>query len=82
MTYKDRLLEEHTALADKIAKLTAFLALPGFKDLPEVDRTLLRAQLAHMLAYAYVLEERLGRELIDFIRVPEYTPFLQELLQY
>jgi hypothetical protein len=70
MTYKVRLSEEHTALGDKITKLTAFLPTPGFEDLHEVDRTLLRAQLAHMRHYIYVLEERMDRAQVEHTKVP------------
>lgn len=70
MTYKVRLLEEHTALADKITKLTSFIGTPGFADLHEVDRTLLRAQLSHMRHYIHVLEERMDRAQVEYTKVP------------
>ncbi len=52
--------EELDALAEKIAKVFAFLGSDAYQRLGERDRKLLNHQLRHMLSYRYVLAERLA----------------------
>jgi hypothetical protein len=61
MTYKDRLLEEHAALADKLTKLSKFMDSDACVELPAADVTLLLAQESHMTGYIRVLETRMTR---------------------
>ena len=58
--FRTRMKEELDALSEKIAKLFAFLGSDVYRRLGERDRELLNLQLQHMLAYRFVLSERLA----------------------
>jgi len=58
----ERMVEEHIELADRIAKLRAFMGEGDIYDRMEsLDRRLLRAQARAMETYQLVLELRLWR---------------------
>lgn len=60
--YQQRVLDEQTALADKLVKLTKFIsASDAFAALPDEDKVLLREQRDHMSAYHDVLRRRIER---------------------
>ena len=59
MPYQQRVVDEHRELAERLEKLAAFLVTNTFADLPDVERSLLEAQSAHMRAYLTVLEVRI-----------------------
>jgi len=58
--YIERMKYEFRELADRIAKLSAFIvSSPIFKHLPADERDLMQAQLGHMRGYHDVLETRI-----------------------
>ena len=61
MGYHERMLDEQTALTEKLVKLRQYIATLEFCELEEIDRNLLTAQSAHMAAYSDVLSRRRAR---------------------
>ena len=59
--YKTRVLDERSALHDKIDKLAAFLKTPTYSGLDDEDRALLSQQLRAMRNYIDILDERISR---------------------
>lgn len=59
-TFKDRLVEEHSALHEKIEKLSVFIKENKiFNDLSDKQQKLLKRQLEVMLEYQQILIERI-----------------------
>jgi hypothetical protein len=59
--HQQRVVDEQSALAEKVVKLAAFIsANPTFKALPEREQALLRQQLQHMDGYRDILVERIA----------------------
>jgi hypothetical protein len=59
--HQQRVVDEQTQLADKIAKLTAFINGPKWgTDVSPPERSRLRRQLAVMEQYDAILLERIG----------------------
>jgi hypothetical protein len=58
---------ESAELVDRKQKLASFInsGNPLFEQLPDVDQTLLRAQLSAMTAYSDILQLRLERALAN-----------------
>lgn len=60
--WQNRVIEEKTALDEKIVKLRAFVDTEGFFERVEAeDRTLLYTQLGAMQSYSLVLGHRIAR---------------------
>jgi hypothetical protein len=59
--YKQRVVEEATALSIKIDSLEKFTKGATIQSLPEVDRLLLILQLQTMQTYRYILSQRIQR---------------------
>lgn len=57
--HQRRVLIERTDLADKLAKLRAFIVTPRFETLPVYEQSLLSEQAVHMQGYLDVLEQRI-----------------------
>ena len=57
--HQQRVVDEKTALDEKISKLTPFLAGPIYQGLDAAERIRLRAQLAVMREYSDILTERI-----------------------
>lgn len=57
-----RVIGEKAQLDDRLAKLTAFIKTPGFKDLSAKSQGLLTAQAGAMGEYSDLLKERLELE--------------------
>lgn len=59
-TFKDRLVEEHAALNEKIEKLSNFIEQSEiFKGLSTEHQDLLKKQLHHMIEYQQILIQRI-----------------------
>jgi len=59
-TFKDRLVEEHAALNEKIEKLSNFIEQSEiFKGLSTEHQDLLKLQLFHMIEYQQILIQRI-----------------------
>lgn len=59
-TFKDRLVEEHSSLYEKIEKLSIFIKENKiFNDLSDKQQKLLKRQLEVMLEYHQILIERI-----------------------
>ena len=59
-TFKDRLVEEHAALNEKIEKLSIFINESEiFKGLSTEHQDLLKRQLHHMIEYQQILIQRI-----------------------
>lgn len=59
-TFKDRLVEEHAALNEKIEKLSKFISESDiFKGLSTEHQDLLKLQLFHMSEYQQILIQRI-----------------------
>lgn len=59
-TFKDRLVEEHAALNEKIEKLSKFISESDiFKGLSTEHQDLLKCQLHHMSEYQQILIQRI-----------------------
>lgn len=59
-TFKDRLVEEHAALNEKIKKLSNFIEQSEiFKGLSTEHQDLLKLQLFHMSEYQQILIQRI-----------------------
>ena len=59
-TFKDRLVEEHSALYEKIEKLSVFIKENKiFNDLSDKQQKLLKRQYEVMLEYHQILIERI-----------------------
>ena len=58
--HQQRVVDEKTALADKILKLSAFIEGGVFETLPVQEQHLLLAQFRHMRAYNFVLAQRIA----------------------
>jgi hypothetical protein len=58
-TFKERLIEEHEQLTDKIIKLELFIPTPTFSTIKPIQQSLLKAQLFAMKTYSSILVERL-----------------------
>lgn len=61
MTFKERLEQEKWQLDEKIGKLEAFVGSENFKNIDNVQMTLLNVQLLSMKTYGQCLLERLVR---------------------
>lgn len=59
--YQQRVLDEKTALDDKITKLDVFTSTDTFKALQFVDQNALHNQLSVMRKYSEILEYRISR---------------------
>jgi len=59
--FKLRLEAEQTELQDKLQKLTRFLGSERFKEIDDVQKTLLNVQARAMETYNQVLLERIVR---------------------
>lgn len=59
--YQTRVIEEKTALDDKLVKLNAFLFTAAFDALEREDKILLVEQFGHMQAYSVALGRRISR---------------------
>lgn len=60
--WQNRVIEEKTALDEKLVKLRAFIDTEGFFERVEAeDRTLLYNQVASMQSYSNTLEKRIER---------------------
>lgn len=59
--WQERVALEAEELRDKHAKLAAFLLTGKFRELPLVDRMLLRRQLFVMTDYLSILSDRMVR---------------------
>lgn len=57
--YQQRVVDEKTALNDKIVKLNLFIAGSQFRALSSAERERLARQLTHMNGYATALDERI-----------------------
>lgn len=60
-TFKERLLEEQQQLNEKIEKLESFTLSDKFKEVDEVQMSLLNIQLIAMKTYSQILLERIVR---------------------
>lgn len=60
LTWRDRLVIEKDELAERLNKLTDFLASPLFEAIPEDQQVLLNGQMASMSSYLAILKLRLG----------------------
>ena len=60
--YVLRLIDEKQQLDDRLAKLSAFIKTPGFKELKAKSQELLTAQAGAMGEYSDLLKERLDLE--------------------
>jgi hypothetical protein len=59
--HQQRVVDEESALVEKIVKLAAFISTAQiFKTLPEREQSLLRQQLGYMQSYHEVLTERIA----------------------
>lgn len=59
--WQQRVVEERDELAQKIAKLAAFMCGAAFTKQEEGSRNLLHNQLNHMNAYLCILDARIDR---------------------
>lgn len=59
--YQQRVVDEKTALDEKIAGLWAFIRSDAFKKLVDEEKMSLREQHDYMCQYSDVLEERIAR---------------------
>lgn len=59
--HQQRVVDEKTALDEKMAKLLAFFDTPTYAGLETEDRLLLIAQHTHMRAYSDTLGTRIAR---------------------
>ena len=57
--HQERVIEEEKQLADKTAKLEAFIFGKTFMDVDVFEQTRLRNQLGYMRGYLRVLRERI-----------------------
>ena len=60
--FRARLFTEHDELHMKIKLLKKFILSIAFDELPEVDRSDLKDQIAHMIKYFTVLDRRVSRQ--------------------
>jgi hypothetical protein len=63
--YQERLIDEHTELAERVEKLQAFIHSPDFPKLSGIDQGYLQAQLPYMVGYLRVLSSRVAVMEID-----------------
>ena len=59
--FKTRLLEEQDQLDEKREKLSMFMNGDNFKDIPEIQQSLLKAQYSVMTSYSLILGERISK---------------------
>ena len=59
--YQQRVVDEKSALDEKIKKLNEFIFTPKCLSLHEVDQEILCAQLFHMKKYGDILHLRISR---------------------
>jgi len=59
LPHQQRVIEEHAELSERCEKLKAFQDTEIFSKLPLDEANLLIDQLAHMLGYQHVLEQRI-----------------------
>lgn len=59
--HEQRVIDENTALVEKIVKLRAFTQTATYEALDKEDQTLLRLQLSAMLMYSDILCARQDR---------------------
>lgn len=64
--FKTRLVNEVKELTERTEKLSVFINIPKFNELPLIDREDLLEQLKYMKSYLKVLERRVSR-LVDVI---------------
>ena len=60
-TFKERLKTEKKELSEKLEKLRTFIESEGFKEIDDVQMTLLNIQLKAMETYSQCLLERIVR---------------------
>lgn len=58
--FQQRVVDEKTALDEKVEKLGAFLKSDKFKALSDFDKGMLSAQFGHMCSYSAVLGIRIS----------------------
>lgn len=61
LPHQQRVIDEKTALDEKIAKLTSFLSTQTFADLHPIDKAMLKRQLLVMTEYSQILFDRINR---------------------
>jgi len=57
--FKTRLLDEKAQLDERRSKLSPFIDSEKFKELPQVQQSLLKAQYGVMSTYSVILNERI-----------------------
>ncbi len=61
-TFKERMKNEHTELAERIIKLSTFMNGPIFETLEEDEQNDMKEQLRAMIMYRTALERRMRRK--------------------
>jgi hypothetical protein len=59
--WQQRVIDEKSALDEKLSRLGAFIVAPGFECLSDIERNALQRQCGHMRDYSTVLFERISR---------------------
>jgi hypothetical protein len=60
LPHQQRVIDEHAELAERLAKLGAFMLGDFFKGLPDAERARMEAQHTHMVGYRAALTGRIA----------------------
>ena len=60
LDFQMRVINERNELADKVSKLILFIASDKFLEVPQNEKERLKAQLASMIPYLFILVDRIS----------------------